>query len=91
MADENAQQGGVSCFVFTVTSHLVADSTFRFKDYYDGIKANLSGNRDAFWIEGSELGRYDSAKQQFVQQGDIIDLSGQAKPCAWNQSTSTCG
>ena len=59
--------------------------------YYPGIKANLSGNRDAFWIEGSELGRYDSAKQQFVQQGEIIDLSGQAKPCAWNQSTSTCG
>jgi len=59
--------------------------------YYPGIKANMSGNRDAFWIEGSELGRYDSAKQQFVQQGDIIDLSGQAKPCAWNQATSTCG
>jgi Periplasmic binding protein len=59
--------------------------------YYDGIKANLSGNKDAFWIEGSEIGRYDSAKQQFVQQGDIIELSGQAKPCAWNQATSTCG
>ena len=59
--------------------------------YYPGIKANMSGNRDAFWIEGSELGRYDTSKQQFVQQGDVIDLSGQAKPCAWNQATSTCG
>jgi hypothetical protein len=59
--------------------------------YYWGIKANLNGNADAFWIEGSELGLYDSAKQAFVQQGEIIDLSGKAKPCAWNQSTSTCG
>ena len=55
-----------------------------------GIKANLSGNTDAYWIEGSEIGQYDSAKQQFVQQGDIIDLSGKAKPCAWDQATSTC-
>ena len=59
--------------------------------YYWGIKANMNGNTDAYWIEGSEIGQYDSAKQQFVQQGDIIDLSGKAKPCAWNQATSTCG
>jgi len=59
--------------------------------YYWGIKTNLNGNADAFWAEGSELGKYDSAKQGFVQQGEIIDLSGKAKPCAWNQATSTCG
>jgi hypothetical protein len=58
--------------------------------YYPGIKANMSGNKDAYWIEGSEIGRYDSALQQFVQHGDIIELSGKSKVCAWNQATSTC-
>ena len=34
--------------------------------------------------------KYDSANQGFVQQGDIIELSGKSKPCAWDQATSTC-
>jgi hypothetical protein len=55
-----------------------------------GIKANLNGNTDGYWIEGSEIAKYDSAAQQFIQQGPIIDLSGKSKACSWNQSTSTC-
>jgi branched-chain amino acid transport system substrate-binding protein len=55
-----------------------------------GIKFNMNGNADAYFIEGSDISRYDSAKQQWVQQGDVIDLSGKTKPCAFDQSTSTC-
>jgi hypothetical protein len=55
-----------------------------------GIKFNMSGNRDAYFIEGSDIGKYDSSKQQWAQQGDVIDLSGASKPCAYDQSTSVC-
>ena len=32
-----------------------------------------------------------TALQQFVQQGEIIDLSGKSPTCAWNQAAATCG
>ena len=35
----------------------------------DGIKFNMSGNGDAYFIEGSEISKYDSAQQQWIQQG----------------------
>jgi branched-chain amino acid transport system substrate-binding protein len=55
-----------------------------------GVKYNMNGNDDAYFLEGSEIGQYDSAKQQWIQQGPIVDLSGKSKNCAWDQSTSTC-
>ncbi|MGE3360161.1 MAG: ABC transporter substrate-binding protein [Acidimicrobiia bacterium] len=58
--------------------------------YLWGIQLNLEGNKDAYWVEGSEIAQYDSAKQSWVQQGDIIELSGRSKPCAWNQTTAAC-
>lgn len=51
--------------------------------YLEGIKWNMNGNADSYWLEGTEVGRYDVAKQTFVQQGDIIDLSGKSSNCAW--------
>jgi hypothetical protein len=57
----------------------------------DGIKFNMSGNKDAYFIEGSEIARYDSAMQQWVVQGDVIDLSGKSQNCAFNQATQACG
>jgi branched-chain amino acid transport system substrate-binding protein len=56
-----------------------------------GVKMVTSGNKDAFVIEGSEIGRFDSAKQTWVQEGDIVDLGGQTEPCAWNASIANCG
>ena len=58
--------------------------------YLWGIQLNLEGNKDAYWVEGSEIAQYDSAKQSWAQQGDIIELSGKSKPCAWNQTTAAC-
>jgi branched-chain amino acid transport system substrate-binding protein len=55
-----------------------------------GIKYNMNGNADAYPVEGSEIGQYDSAKQQWIQQGPIVELSGKSKDCAWDQSTSSC-
>ncbi len=58
--------------------------------YLWGIKANMEGNKDAYWIEGSEIAQYDSATQGWVQQGDIIELSGRSKTCAWDASAAAC-
>ncbi len=59
--------------------------------YLSGIRTNMDGNKDAYWVEGSELGVYNSAIQGWETQGDIIELSGKSVPCAWNQSTASCG
>jgi hypothetical protein len=58
--------------------------------YLDGIKFNMNGNKDAYWIEGSDVSRYDAAKQSWIPQGDIIELSGKSTPCAWDQAVSNC-
>ncbi|MEZ5409086.1 MAG: hypothetical protein R2761_13735 [Acidimicrobiales bacterium] len=59
----------------------------------EGIKYNMSGGEDAYYTEGSEFSVYDGAAQGWKLQEDlgIIELSGKSKPCAWDQSTSTCG
>ena len=56
----------------------------------DGINFNMSGNEDAYFIEGSEISQYESARQQWIQQGPIIDLSGKSQNCAFNQATQSC-
>src|SRR5690606_40992849 len=55
-----------------------------------GIEFNLSGNADAYFIEGSDISQYDSEGQQWVQQGPVIDLSGESQNCAFDQATQTC-
>ena len=55
-----------------------------------GIKYNMNGNADAYLTEGSDISRYDSAKQQWLQQGDIVELSGKSKTCAFDQAASVC-
>ena len=41
-----------------------------------GIKVNMNGNKDAYFVEGSDLSIWDSANQKWVVQGEIIELSG---------------
>jgi branched-chain amino acid transport system substrate-binding protein len=55
-----------------------------------GIKYNMNGNADAYLTEGSDISRYDAAKQEWVQQGDVVELSGKSKNCAFDQSASVC-
>jgi ABC-type branched-subunit amino acid transport system substrate-binding protein len=58
--------------------------------FHTGIRLTMSGNKDAYWVEGSEVGRYDVATQSFVLQGGVVDLSGKSAPCPWNMSASSC-
>lgn len=55
-----------------------------------GIKFNLNGNADAYFVEGSEIAQWNSAKQAWVAQGAIIDLSGKSKNCKWDAAASVC-
>lgn len=55
-----------------------------------GIKLNMNGNADPYFVEGSEIALYDAAEQRWRIQGEVIDLSGRSKPCVWDQATSVC-
>ena len=57
---------------------------------YNGIGFNMNGGKDAYLIEGGLYQKYDGAKQVWVTDGSAIDLSGQSKPCVWDQSIGNC-
>ncbi|MEZ5231729.1 MAG: ABC transporter substrate-binding protein [Acidimicrobiales bacterium] len=57
----------------------------------EGIKYNMNGNADAYLTEGSDISQYDSAKQTWVQQGPIVELSGKSKSCAFDRAANACG
>jgi branched-chain amino acid transport system substrate-binding protein len=52
----------------------------------DGISFSLDGNEDAYFIEGSEISRYDSAAESWIQEGDVVDLNGSSPPCNWTDT-----
>ncbi|MPY93850.1 MAG: ABC transporter substrate-binding protein [Acidimicrobiia bacterium] len=55
-----------------------------------GIKFNMNGNADPYYVEGTDISRYDHTKQAWVQEGAIIELSGQSDPCVWDQAAGSC-
>ncbi len=55
-----------------------------------GIKINMNGNKDAYFMEGSDLSIYDSAKQQWIVQGEVIELSGKSANCHWDAAAQAC-
>ncbi|MGD9752566.1 MAG: ABC transporter substrate-binding protein [Acidimicrobiia bacterium] len=54
-----------------------------------GIKFNMNGNADAYPTEGSDISRWDGAKQAWVVE-EIIDISGTTENCAWDVSAGGC-
>jgi branched-chain amino acid transport system substrate-binding protein len=55
-----------------------------------GLRLHMDGLKDAYMVEGGVFQKWDSAKQTYVPQGNVIDLDGKAKLCAWDQASSTC-
>jgi ABC-type branched-subunit amino acid transport system substrate-binding protein len=55
-----------------------------------GIPFKMDGNADAFFVEGSDISRFDSKKQEWVQQGPIVQLTGEQKRCRYDPATSGC-
>jgi branched-chain amino acid transport system substrate-binding protein len=58
--------------------------------HLEGISVNMNGNADAYYVEGSDLSIWDAAKQSWVVQGDIIELSGKSPNCVWDSTISSC-
>jgi hypothetical protein len=55
-----------------------------------GIGFNVDGTKDSYYAEGGMFQRWDSAKQTWERQGNIIDLSGKSKNCPYDPSTGLC-
>ncbi|MEZ5233725.1 MAG: ABC transporter substrate-binding protein [Acidimicrobiales bacterium] len=58
---------------------------------FEGNDLVTNGAEDPYPIEGGIYQQYNTAAQAFQKKSDIISLAGQSKPCAWDQSASTCG
>jgi branched-chain amino acid transport system substrate-binding protein len=52
----------------------------------DGITFEMNGAEDAYFIEGSDIARYDSSTESWVQEGAIIDLNGSSPNCTWSDT-----
>jgi hypothetical protein len=55
-----------------------------------GIRLHMDGMNDAYPVEGGVFQKWDSAKQTWINQGNVIDLDGKAKLCTWDQASSIC-
>jgi len=55
-----------------------------------GIRAVVNGNKDAYYTEGGVFQKWNVAKQAWEIQGNVIDLSGKSKNCAWDQAAAVC-
>jgi ABC-type branched-subunit amino acid transport system substrate-binding protein len=58
--------------------------------YLTGIRWNLDGAKDAYWIEGTDVSQWSAANQRWEQKGDVVELSGKSSTCAWDQAVSQC-
>jgi hypothetical protein len=56
----------------------------------DGIEMSISGNADAFFIEGSEFNRFDSSTQSWYIEGTAYDINGQTPNCRWSVYYGGC-
>jgi ABC-type branched-subunit amino acid transport system substrate-binding protein len=56
----------------------------------EGIRLHTNGLKDAYIVESGVFQKWDAAKQTYVRQGNVIDLDGKAKVCAWDQAVGAC-
>ena len=55
-----------------------------------GLQLHMVGLEGTYMVEGGQFMKWNAAKQTYEPQGNVINLDGAAKLCAWGQSTSTC-
>ncbi|MEA3214571.1 MAG: branched-chain amino acid transport system substrate-binding protein [Acidimicrobiia bacterium] len=55
-----------------------------------GLRLHMDGNKDSYFVEGGVFQKFDSVKQSWVSQGNVIDLDGKSSNCAWDQSAGIC-
>ncbi len=57
--------------------------------HLEGIKINMNGNKDAYFVEGTDLSKYNSA-QQIWEIESVIELSGKTTNCHWDTAAAKC-
>ena len=58
--------------------------------HFWGIKSELSGNKDGYVSEAAVLSKFNSKSQLWEPQGDVVDLNGKSKNCAWDIAAGNC-
>jgi len=53
----------------------------------DGINFSATGNEDAYFVEGTQIQRFNVDEQTWVQEGGVIDLDGSSGTCEWDPDT----
>ena len=51
----------------------------------DGISFAMNGAEDAYFIEGSDIARYDAATESWVEES-VVDLNGSSPNCSWSDA-----
>jgi branched-chain amino acid transport system substrate-binding protein len=52
----------------------------------EGITFAVNGDKDAYFVEGSEFSQYDAANESWVQLGAAVDLNGSSPNCPWTEA-----
>ena len=55
-----------------------------------GIRFHMDGNKDAYLTEGGVYQQWETAKQSWVNRGNVIDLDGKSKNCNFDQASGVC-
>ena len=73
----------------TRANYMVALRSFESKHpmLLDAIVFAQNGLEDAYWLEGSDLSRFDFASQSWIVEGGVIDLNGESGLCEWDPET----
>jgi branched-chain amino acid transport system substrate-binding protein len=56
----------------------------------EGVRFNMNGAEDPYLVEGGVYQTRDAAGEKWDNEGDVIDLSGESSPCAWDQAAGVC-
>jgi branched-chain amino acid transport system substrate-binding protein len=83
----DALPGGISRtnFILAVRSFDMPHPSF-----LQEIEFGFNGNDDSYYVEGSEISRFDVDQQAWIQIGDVIDLNGTSPNCAWDKDQGGC-
>jgi branched-chain amino acid transport system substrate-binding protein len=55
-----------------------------------GMKLRMDGLDDSYIVQAGVFQRWDAARQTFVNEGNVVDLDGKEKNCAWDQAAAAC-
>jgi branched-chain amino acid transport system substrate-binding protein len=55
-----------------------------------GITFHMDGNKDSYLTEGGIYQQWETAKQSWINRGNVINLDGKSKNCNFDQAAGAC-